>query len=408
MKIRFCLAAGEILLMKTPSHNAGSEGYSASASNRKSMLITLVAGAASLVPLIAYGIHSRVHAEATLAHATEENAVLRVRTIQPKLGSPSEELVLPGNTEAFTDTPIYARTNGYLKRWYVDIGAHVKAGQLLAEIETPEVDQQLRQARAQLATAEADSRLSKSTAERWKNLRKTDAVSPQETEEKVGDMESKNAMEDAARANVRRLEQTQSFQKIYAPFSGIITARNVDIGDLISAGSSGTAKELFHLAAVGQIRVYIQVPQLNARSAMPGTPVELALPEMPGQLIAAHVARTSNAMDPASRTLRVEIDVDNAKEQLVPGEYVQVHIKLASPSNTLIVPVNGVLFRSEGISAVVVHGDHVELQPITIGRDFGDELEVTSGLSQNERIVINPPDSIVSGQKIQLAQAGAQ
>lgn len=394
--------------METPNNNTGSEHHFSGASKRKSMLVILAVGVASLVPLIAYGIYSRVHAEASLARATEENAVLRVRTIQPKLGSPSEELVLPGNMEAYTDTPIYARTNGYLKRWYVDIGAHVKAGQLLAEIETPEVDQQLRQARAQLATAESDSRLSKSTAERWKNLRKTDAVSPQETEEKVGDMESKNAMVDAAQANVRRLEQTQSFQKIYAPFSGIITARNVDIGDLINAGSSGTAREMFHLAALGQMRVYIQVPQLNARSAQPGTPVDLALPENPGKLIAAHVVRTSNAIDPASRTLRVEIDVDNAKGELVPGEYVQVHIKLASPSNTLIVPVNGVLFRSEGISAVVVHGDHVELQPITIGRDFGDELEVTSGLSPNDQVVINPPDSIVAGQKIQLAQAGAQ
>jgi RND family efflux transporter MFP subunit len=394
--------------MDTPSHNTDSERHPASASKTRPLLVILAAGAACLVPLIAYGIHSRVHAEAALVRATEENAVLRVRTIQPKPGSPSEELVLPGNMEAFTDTPIYARTNGYLKRWYVDIGAHVKAGQLLAEIETPEIDQQLRQARAQLATAAADSRLSKSTADRWKNLRKTDSVSPQETEEKVGDMESKNAMEDAALANVRRLEQMQSFQRIYAPFSGIITARNVDIGDLISAGSSGTAKEMFHLAAVKQMRIYIQLPQMNARSVMPGMPVELALPEMPGKLIAAHVARTSNAMDPASRTLRVEVDVDNANEQLVPGEYVQVHIKLSSPSNTLIVPVNGVLFRSEGISAVVANGDHVELRPITVGRDFGDALEVTSGLSASDQVVINPPDSIDAGQKIQLAQAGAQ
>jgi RND family efflux transporter MFP subunit len=394
--------------METPNHNADSERHSASASKSKPLLVILVAIAASLVPLIAYGIYSRVHAEALLTRASEENAVMLVRTIQPRLGAPSEELVLPGNMEAYTDTPIYARTNGYLKRWYVDIGAHVKAGQLLAEIETPEIDQQLRQARAQLATAEADSRLSKSTAERWKNLRKTDSVAPQETEEKVSDMESKNAMENAAQANVRRLEQTQSFQKIYAPFSGVITARNVDIGDLINAGSSGTAKEMFHLAAVNQMRVYIQVPQMNARAVQPGTLVDLALPEMPGKLIAAHVVRTSNAMDLASRTLRVEADVDNTAQLLVPGEYVQVHIKLASPSSTLIVPVNGVLFRSEGISAVVVHGDHVELQPITIGRDFGDELEVTSGLSANDRVVINPPDSIVAGQKIQLAQAGAQ
>jgi RND family efflux transporter MFP subunit len=310
--------------------------------------------------------------------------------------------------EAFTDAPIYARTNGYVRRWFVDIGAHVKARQLLAEIETPEVDQQLGQARAQFATAQADYKLAKSTAERWQNLRKTDSVSQQETDEKVGDMESKSATMEASRANVRRLEETQSFQKIYAPFSGVITARNVDIGDLINAGSNGTGSDLFRLEAIRQMRVYIQVPQLNSRSAVPGMPAELAIPEMPGKRFAGHVVRTSDAMDPASRTLRVEVDVDNPNEVLMPSEYVEVHLKVSTPTNSLIVPVNALLFRSEGISAAVVRADHVVLQPIIIGRDFGDELEVTSGLAPDDQIVINPPDSIAAGQKVRLAPAGAQ
>jgi len=392
--------------METP--NSSNKHRVDTVSMAKRALMATVCVVACLAVLVAYGIYSRAHAEAALASATEASAVLRVRTVQPKHGAPSEDLVLPGNIEAYNDTPIYARTSGYLKRWYVDIGAHVKAGQLLAEIETPEVDQQLRQARAQLATAQADSRLAKTTADRWRNLRKTDSVSPQEAEEKSGDMESKAALEDAARANVRRLEEMQGFKKIYAPFSGVITARNVDIGDLISAGSTGTAKELFHLAAVQQMRVYLQVPQVNARAATPGTEVQLALPEAPGKLITAHITRTSDAIDPSARTLRVEVDVPNPGSTLVPGEYVQVHLKLSTPANALIVPVNGVLFRSEGITAAVVHGDHVELQSITIGRDFGDELEVTSGLTSNDRVVINPPDSLVSGQKVEQAQAGAQ
>jgi RND family efflux transporter MFP subunit len=392
--------------METP--NSSNKHSVDTVSMAKRALTFAVCVVACLAVLVAYGIYSRAHAEAALASATEASAVLHVRTVQPKQGAPSEDLVLPGNIEAYNDTPIYARTSGYVKRWYVDIGAHVKAGQLLAEIETPEVDQQLHQARAQLATAQADSRLAKSTADRWKNLRKTDSVSPQEAEEKSGDMESKAALEDAARANVRRLEELQGFKKIYAPFSGVITARNVDIGDLINAGSTGTAKELFHLAAVQQMRVYLQVPQVNARAATPGTEVQLALPEAPGKLITAHITRTSDAIDPSARTLRVEVDVPNPGSTLVPGEYVQVHLKLPTPANALIVPVNGVLFRSEGITAAVVHGDHVELQSITIGRDFGDELEVTSGLAANDRVVINPPDSLVSGQKVEQAQAGAQ
>jgi RND family efflux transporter MFP subunit len=394
--------------MEIPDRQQPDAGPSAKRTRYKLLPLVLAVAAVCLVLLIVRGIQSRLHAESSLARATEENAVLRVNVVHPKLGAPSEELVLPGNMEPFTDAPIYARTNGYVRRWYVDIGAHVKAGQLLAEIETPEVDQQLSQARAQLATSQSDFKLAKSTAERWQNLRKTDSVAQQETDEKLGDMESKNATMEAARANVRRLEEMQSFQKIYAPFAGVITARNVDIGDLINAGSNGAGKEMFHLAAVRQMRIYVQVPQFNSRSATPGTLAELSVPELPGKTFAGRVVRASDAMDPASRTMRVEVDVDNADGALLPSEYVEVHLKVATPTNSLIVPVNALLFRSEGMSAAIVQGDRVVLQRVVIGRDFGDSLEVISGLAQGDQVVLNPPDSIAAGQKVRLLQAGAQ
>jgi len=372
------------------------------------MLLVGVALAACLAVVIVHGIHSRVQAESSLAKITEANAVLAVRAAHPKLGAPTEELVLPGNIEAFTDTPIYARTNGYLRHWYVDIGAHVKAGELLAEIETPEVDQQLSQARAQLATAQADYKLAKTTAERWQDLRKTDSVAQQDTDEKTGDMESKNATMEAARANVRRLEEMQSFQKIYAPFAGVITARNIDIGDLINEGSNGTARELFHLAAINMVRVYVEVPQVSARAALPGTVAELTVPERPGQQFAGKIVRTANAINQASRTMRVEVDVDNPGGVLVPGAYSVVHLKMPNPVSSVIVPVSGILFRSEGMTVAVVEDGKVRLQPVAVGRDFGDELEVVSGLTPDDQIVLNPPDSIAAGQQVRVTAIGAQ
>jgi RND family efflux transporter MFP subunit len=284
----------------------------------------------------------------------------------------------------------------------------VRAGQLLAEIETPETDQQLRQVRAELATAQAGYRLAKSTAERWQALRKTDSVAQQETEEKLGDQESKAAAVEAAQANVKRLEELQAFQKVYAPFDGVITARNIDIGDLINAGSNGTGKELFHLAAVGQLRVFVQVPQMNARSAAPGAAAELAVPEMPGRRFAGRVVRTSGAMDVASRTLKVEVDVDNRQGLLMPGEFVELHLKLPAPVHSMTLPVNAFLFRAEGMSAVAVRDGHVVLLPVTIGHDYGDALEVTSGLGMDEQIVVNPPDSLANGQQVRTIPAGAK
>ena len=272
-------------------------------------------------------------------------------------------------------------------------GRTCRRGQLLAEIETPEIDQQLRQARAELATAQANSSWRNPRPNAGRTLRKSDSVSQQETDEKLGDLESKSAVVEAAAANVKRLEETQAFQKIYAPFDGVITARNIDIGDLINAGSNGPGKELFHMAAVRQMRVYVQVPQMNSRSATPGTPAELAVPEMPGRRFPGRVVRTSDSMDLASRTLKVEVDVDNPQGLLMPGEFVEVHFKLPAPVNSLTVPVNALLFRAEGMSAAAVRDGRVVLVPVTIGHDYGDSLEVTSGLRPDDRIIVNPPDS---------------
>jgi RND family efflux transporter MFP subunit len=368
--------------------------------------LLLVTVALILGSLIFRGIEGRAHAESLLAQRTEENAIPSVHVIHPKRGALAGELVLPGNMQAFTDAPVYARTNGYLRHWYVDIGAHVRAGQLLADIETPEIDQQLREANAELATAQANLKLAKSTAERWQDLRKVDSVSQQETDEKLGDLESKSAVMQASAANVKRLEETQAFQKIYAPFDGVITARNIDIGDLINSGSNGPGKELFHMAAVSQMRVYVQVPQMNSRSTVAGTPVDLEVPEMPGRRFPARVARTSESMDPASRTLKVEVDVDNPQGVLMPGEFVEVHLKLPVPVNSLTVPVNALLFRSEGITAAVLRDGRVALLPATIGHDYGDSLEITSGLRQDDQIIVNPPDSLASGQKVRIASGG--
>lgn len=366
----------------------------------------LLAVAAAGVGFAVYsGVQTRLHAEAKLTSETEASSIVTVNVTRPKPGAPADELILPGNIEAFTDTPVYARTNGYLKRWYVDIGDHVKAGQLLAEIETPEIDQQLRQSRAELDTARAALQLAGSTAARWKDLVKTESVSKQETDEKVGDLAAKQATVEAASANVKRLEETQSFQKIYAPFDGVITARNIDIGALINAGSNGAEKELFHMAAIRKMRVYVQVPQVNSRAALPGTPADLTLAELPGRRFHGHVTRTSNAIDMASRTLLAEVDVENRDGLLLPGAYVEVHLKLPAPSHAYTVPVNTILFRSEGLTVAAVRQGRIALLPITVGHDYGDALEVVSGLSPEEQIVLNPPDSILPGQKVNVAAA---
>ncbi len=301
--------------------------------------------------LVYYGIHSRTVSATALARQTRVDSVMAVSVVHPKMGGTDEEVVLPGNTQAFTDSPIYARTNGYLKKWYVDIGTRVKAGQLLAEIDAPELDHQLQQAKADLATSEANLKLAQTTADRWTFLLKTESVSRQETDEKVGDLNAKKAMVDASSSAVHRLEDLTSYEKVTAPFDGIVTARNTDVGALIDAGANSPARELFHLAATSQLRVFVNVPENFDRAAQSGAHASLQLSEFPGRTFTGTLVRNANSIDTASRTLLVEVDVDNESGELLPVAYVSVHLKLpGSAGHGLTIPVNTILFRSEGIA----------------------------------------------------------
>ncbi len=362
-----------------------------------------------LVAIVISGILPRIHARAALDKETAEMAIPTVSVVRPKRGAPAQEIVLPANVQAYIDAPIYARTNGYLKRWYADIGAHVKAGQLLADIETPEVDQQLRQARADLATAQANLNLSQITANRYEDLLKTDSVSKQETDNAAGDFAAKQATVQSAQANVRRLEELQAFEKIYAPFDGVITARNTDIGALIDSGSSGGSRtELFHIAQPDKLRVYVNVPEAYSQAAKPGLTADLALSEFPGRLFQGTLVRTAEAIDQSTRTLLVEIRVNNPTGTLLSGAYAEVHLKLPAATSAYILPVNTLLFRSEGLRvAAITDGKHADLKPITLGHDFGSEVEVVAGLTGEESIIVNPPDSIVSGEEVRIATPGA-
>ena len=347
------------------------------------------------------GIHSRVEAKAELHQVALNSAVPFVNVVSPKGRAAAEEIELPGNTEAFTDTPIYARTNGYVKRWYVDIGARVSHGQLLAEIETPELDQQLRQARANLKNAEANLEIADITATRWQNLLKTDSVSHQEADQAVSDLHSKQALVDSNRANVDRLEQLQSFERIVAPVDGVITARNTDIGALIQADTTAP-KEIFHLSAVQKLRIYVPVPEVYAPSVRTGEKVAITLDAFPGQTFTGTLVRNANAIDSTSRTLNVEVDVDNSSGRLMPGAYAFVHFSVPATNGAVTIPSNALLFRSEGLRVGVVRNSHVSLLPITIGQDYGDTVEVVSGLSAQDVVIVNPSDSLASGAQVQV------
>ena len=369
----------------------------------------VVLAAVAVVAIVIGGIIPRRRAEANLAKETEEMAVPTVSVIHPRRTAPVDELVLPANVQAYIDSPIYARTNGYLKDWFVDIGARVKQGQLLAEIETPEVDQQLRQARADLQTAEANQALAKITADRYTGLLKTDSVSKQDADNAQGNYAAQNATVHAAEANVKRLEELQSFENIYAPFAGVITFRNTDIGHLIDSGSSGGMRtELFHIAQPDKLRVYVNVPEIYGPAAKPGLDADLMLSEFPGRRFPGTLVRTADAIDQTTRTLLVEIRVNNPTGTLFSGAYAEVHLKLPNAITSFILPVNTLIFRSQGLQvADVSDGQHAELKPISIGHDYGTEVEVVSGLTGNESIIVNPPDSIVSGQQVRIASPAA-
>jgi RND family efflux transporter MFP subunit len=340
-----------------------------------------------------------------LAKDTEIQSVPTVAVFHPLAQAGAEDLVLPGTLQAYVESPIYARTNGYLRKWYHDIGTRVAKGELLAEIDTPEVDQQLMQARADLVTAQANANLSQITAKRYGELLKTDGVSKQEVDNAEGDLAAKRATVQSSEANVRRLEETKLFQKIYAPFSGVITQRNVDIGTLVNAGNGGTSQQLFFLAQTDPIRVFVNVPEAYAPSIHRGLGAYLELTQFPGQKFQGEVVRTAEAIDLATRTLLTEVDVPNKTGQLLPGGYAQVHLEIKVQGQRLQVPVNALLFRSEGLRAVIVDANHrVRLQPLAIGRDYGTSLEVLNGLKSDDLIVLNPPDSIESGQEVHVKE----
>ncbi len=365
--------------------------------------IGMIVVAAIVAAVVTFGILARRGHEHALQKETAETAISSVNIIYPAPSTISSEISLPGNTQAFMDTPIYSRTNGYLKSWYFDIGAHVRKGQLMADIETPEVDQQLQVAQADLKSAQANLDLANTTSTRYQNLLKTNSVSKQETDVAMSDAAAKKAAVDASMANVRRLEQLQSFEKVYAPFDGIITARNTDVGRLISAGQNTMAQELFHLAAIGKLRVFVAVPEAYSSAIKVGAKATLTLDEYPGRTFEGTIARNSNAIDQATRTLNVEVDVDNAKAELLPGAYVFVHFKVPQHASGLSIPSNTLLFRSEGLRVGVVRDSRVELVPVKIAKDVGATVEIASGLTSNDAVILDPSDSLATGQQVQIA-----
>jgi RND family efflux transporter MFP subunit len=345
----------------------------------------------------------RAHAERVLVRTTLEAAVPSVNVIHPQAGAPNQEIALPGYTQAFTDTPVYARTSGYLKSWRVDIGARVKKGDLLAEIETPELDQQLRQARADLSTARANLNLAVITAERNENLLKTRSVSTQDRDNAQGALAADKAIVESNEGNVGRLAQLQSYEKIYAPFDGVVTARNTDIGALVDAGANSPSKELFHLAAIDTLRVYVSVPESYSRAAHPGATANLTLDEFPGESFHGTLVRNSNAIDLASRTLLVEVDVDNRAGRLLPGAYTFVHLTLPTAVQSVTLPSNTLIFRKEGLRAAVVRNGHAQLIALKIGRDYGEKVEILSGLEPSDEVISDPSDSLVGGTAVLIA-----
>lgn len=396
--------------------------------------VLLIVAALIAAGVVFFGINARIQTAAAVKETTRELAIPAVSVIHPKPGAVKDEVVLPGNIQAFTDAPIYARSSGYLKQWNVDIGGHVKAGQVLAIIEAPELDQQVRQAKASIQQTQAsldqaianeqqgkaNEELARVTAQRWQNLVAKGAVSRQENDQYQAQYQAQvanlNALEQAiaaarsniavAEANLGRLQEMQSYEIVKAPFDGIVTARNVDVGALINAGNGGPAQELFHLASTAKLRVYVNVPQADSRAAAPGLKSYLTLAEFPGRKFPGELVRTAGAIDTATRTLLTEVDVDNASGELRPGAYAEVHLQIPEGSRSLILPVNTLIFRSEGLRVGVVrNGNKADLVPVILGKDYGNEVEVVSGIAENDLVIANPPDSLASGATVQVVQS---
>ena len=395
------------------------------------VVVLLVLAVLIVAGVVFWGINARIQTAAAVKETTRELAIPAVSVIHPKPGAVKDEVVLPGNVMAFTDSPIYARSSGYLKQWFIDIGGHAKAGQQLAIIEAPELDQQVTQAKATIQQAQAaldqaianeqqgkaNEELARVNADRWKNLVAKGAVSRQENDQYQAQYQAQvanlNALEQAIaaarsnlaadQANLSRLQEMQNYEIVRAPFDGIVTARNIDVGALINAGNGGPAQELFHMAATAKLRVYVSVPQAVSRAAVAGLKCYLTLTEFPGRRFQGELVRTSGAIDQATRTLLTEVDVDNASGELRPGAYAEVHLQIPEGSRALIVPVSVLLFRSEGLRVGVVRdGNRAELVPVVLGKDFGNEVEVVSGLAENDSVIANPSDSLSSGATVQV------
>ena len=355
------------------------------------------------VVLAAWGILSRLYARVLLERGAADAAIVTVATAHPSRGPGTDILVLPGTVQAFYEAPIYARTNGYLRAWYTDIGASVRKGQLLAEIETPEVDQQLRQAEADLGTARANYELARTTNERWQGLLATESVSKQDADERAGDAAAKGAAQQSAAANLARLRELELFKRVVAPFDGVVTQRNTDVGALINAGQT-PGNALFRVADTHRLRIYVSVPQSYAGQIAAGATAGLVFADRPGKRYEAAVSSTARALDANSRTLQVELQIDNAGGELFPGSYAEVHFDLRGAGSALLrIPVNAVLFRSQGLLVATVDASgHAHLRPITQGRDFGREIEVLSGLEADDTLIVNPPDSISDGMQVRV------
>jgi RND family efflux transporter MFP subunit len=369
------------------------------------IIFAIVALAAALV--LIFGIRSRVKAASALRTATDQMAVPSVSIVMPKRTSPATEIILPGNIQPFISSPIYARTDGYLKKWYFDIGAHVKAGELLAVIQTPEVDEQLSQARSTLNTAEANLALAQITRDRYSSLLTKHAVAQQDVDNAVGTYTANKAIVDADMANVRHFEALVSFEKVYAPFDGVIIARNTDIGDLINSGSSTAPRtDLFDMAQPSTLRVYVNVPEEYSQGVKPGqTGAEIALAEFPGKKFPGKLVRTSDAINATTRTLLAEVDVENPSGNLFSGSYAEVHLQIAAQNSTFLLPVSALIFRSNQLQVGVVKNGKAVLTDITPGHDFGDQIEVVAGLQAADQVVMNPPDSLVTGQSVQIVKS---
>jgi RND family efflux transporter MFP subunit len=392
-----------------PAHEGHSDPIDPRRKLGRGPMVAGILAAVVLAILIVVGILTRVHAEATLARTTRQDAVLSVAVTTPMQGAAAQEITLPANTQAFIDTPIYARTSGYLRKWYADIGTHVHSGQLLAEIDTPELDQQVHQAQSDLATAQSNEKIAQITAERWTKLLAKNAVSKQETDQAMSDFSGRQSALAAAESNVMRLQQLQGFEKIYAPFDGVITARNIDIGSLIQAGDSNSPRaELFHMASTDKLRLFVPVPEVYTNQVRNGSHVAVTSDAVPDTKFTGTIVRNSDAIDISSRTLNVEVDVVNAEHKLLPGQYAFIHLPIPPSVSSMTLPSGALLFRGEGLRVGVVRDGRVQLVPVQVGHDYGAKVEITSGLAPQDQVILNPPDSLSEGERANVEKGDAE